>query len=233
MTLKEILAELESQANPKAVEGMRKYGITPEKAYGVSIPNLRKLAKKIGTNHKLALELWEINTRETRILASMIDDPNAVLEEQMDKWANDFDYWEICDQVCLNLFVYTPYAKKKALEWIESNQEYVKRAGFALIAIMAWKLKKLPDEELISFIDPILMNADDERNTVKKAVSWVLRQIGKRSPQLHQLALEAANTLLAKDSKPAKWIAKDVIKELTSTKVIEKMKKKGGKPPTA
>jgi 3-methyladenine DNA glycosylase AlkD len=221
----DIIKELKSLANPKAVDGMVKYGITPNRAYGVSIPNLRKLAKRIGKNHKLAEKLWKTNIRETKILASMIDEPDLVTEQQMESWVKDFDYWEICDQVCQNLFSYTKFAYKKAIEWSKREEEFVKRAGFALMAWLAFKDKEAEDEKFERFLPVIKQEATDNRNFVKKAINWALRQIGKRNLTLNNKAIATAKEIQKIDSKPAKWIAQDAISELTSKSVQDRLKK--------
>jgi len=225
--VEEIVDKLKSLSDPKAVEGMAKFGITPKNAYGVSIPDLRKLAKKIGKNHNLALQLWGIDTRETRILASMIDEPDLVTEEQMESWAKEFDYWEICDQVCMNLFAYTKFAYGKALEWSKRKEEFVKRAWFALMAWLAFKDKKADDAKFEEFFMAIKEESTDDRTYVKKAVNWALRQIGKRNLDLNKKAIEVAREIQKKDSKTARWIARDALRELTSKKVQERLKKKG------
>ncbi|MGQ4914594.1 MAG: DNA alkylation repair protein [Candidatus Asgardarchaeia archaeon] len=222
--INEILNKLKTLANSKAIEGMAKYGITPSKAYGVSIPNLRKIAKEIGIDHELAQQLWKLGIRETRILATLIDDPKKVTEEQMNEWANDFDYWEICDQCCMNLFVNTDFAYKKAIEWSSSEKEFVKRAGFALMASLAFKYRKTSDELFEKFFQLIKKEASDERLYVKKAVSWALRQIGKRNLVLNKRAIEVAKEIQKINAKSAKWIASDVLRELTSKKVQARLK---------
>lgn len=175
----DILKRLKSLSDPRAVEGMAKYGITPERTYGVSIPNLRKIAKETGKDHELAKKLWESNIRETRILACMTDDPEMVSEEQMENWVKDFDYWEICDQCCMNLFEKTKFAYQKSIEWSSRDEEFVKRAGFVLMARLAFSDKKADDERFEKFFPIIKREATDNRNFVKKAVNWALRQIGK------------------------------------------------------
>lgn len=227
MLEKDILNKLKSLSEPKAIEGMAKFGITPKKAYGVSIPLLRKIAKEIGKNHQLASQLWKVNIRETRILASMIENPDLVTEEQMEKWVKDFDYWEVCDQVCQNLFSYTKFAYKKAIEWSKRDEEFVKRAGFSLMAWLAFKDKDTDDTKFEKFFPVIKRESTDERKYVKKAVNWALRQIGKRSLNLNKKAIEVAREIQKINSKTAKWIARDAIKELTSKKIQEKLKKRG------
>mgnify|MGYP000132519189 CR=1 FL=1 len=175
----EIIKRLKSLSNPEAVKGMAKFGINPEKCLGVSIPNLRQIAREIGKNHKLANELWETDIHEARILAGMIDSPDEVAEEQMENWVRGFNSWDVCDQVCINLFRRLPLAYKKAIEWSGCNEEFVKRAGFVLMANLAVSDKEAEDEKFISFFPYIKKESTDGRNYVKKAVNWALRQIGK------------------------------------------------------
>ncbi|MBM3238431.1 DNA alkylation repair protein [Candidatus Poribacteria bacterium] len=223
MDYDDILKTLKSLSNPKVVEGMAKYGITPKSAYGVSIPNLRKIAKEIGVNHHFAQQLWESDIRETRILASMVDDSDTVTEEQMEKWVKDFDYWEICDQCCMNLFEKTKFAYQKSIEWSSREEEFVKRAGFVLMARLAVSDKKAGDKQFEIFFPLIKGEASDNRNYVKKGVNWALRQIGKRNINLNRKAIETAKEIQKMDSKSAKWIASDAIRELTS-EVVQKRK---------
>lgn len=227
MQYDDILKRLKSLSDLRAVEGMAKYGITPERTYGVSIPNLRKIAKEIGKDHELAQKLWESDIRETRILASMIDNPETVTEEQMEGWIKDFDYWEICDQCCQNLFIKTDFAYQKAVDWSGRDEEFIKRAGFALMAWLAFKDKKAKDEQFEKFLPIIKREATDNRNFVKKAVNWALRQIGKRNLNLNRKAIETAKEIQKIESKSAKWIAQDAIKELTSDAIQERLKKRG------
>lgn len=221
-----IIKKLKSLIDPAAIEGMARYGITPENTYGVSIPNLRKIAKEIGMNHDLALRLWRANIRETRILASMIDDPEVMTEKQMNQWAQDFDYWEICDQCCANLFAYTTFAYKKAIEWSSSEDEFVKRAGFVLMARLAVSDKGAHDRHFVRFLSIINRESIDNRMYVKKAVNWALRQIGKRNRALNKKAIEMAKEIQKMDSKVAQWIASDAIRELTSEAVRIRLHKK-------
>ena len=214
MTSEQILANLKHLANAQAAEGMAKFGITPAQALGISIPTLRTMAKEIGRNHLLAAELWASGIHEARILASLIDEPQLVSIQQMDDWVHDFDSWDVCDQVCGNLFDKTPYAYQKAIQWCSQEQEFVRRAGFVMMAELAVHDKKAPDEAFLPFFPLIQHYADDPRNFVKKAVNWALRQIGKRNSHLRTLALACADDILRMDSKTAHWIAKDAIKEL-------------------
>ena len=209
--------------NPKAVAGMTRYGINPNHNYGVSVHSLRKIAKEIGTDHELALQLWASDIRDLRILASIIDDPKAVTEGQMDTWANDFDSWDICDAACNNLFSRTLFAYGKATEWSKKNEVFVRRAGFVLMANLAVHDKKADNSEFIRFLSLVESSAQDERNYVKKAINWALRQIGKRNPELNKSAIDTAKRLHRLDSKSSKWIASDALKELTSDKTRKEL----------
>ena len=214
MRLKEVIARLNKHSNPKDREGMAKFGINPKYALGVRIPVLRKLAKEIGTDHKLARALWNTKIHEARILASMIEDVDKVTEKQMDSWVKEFNSWDLCDQCCMNLFWKTPFAFKKAIEWSGKEQEFVKRAGFALMAVLAWKDKERANKDFIKFLSIIKNQSTDNRNFVKKAVNWALRQIGKRNKYLQKEAIKVAKKIQKLNSKSAKWIASDALREI-------------------
>jgi len=216
MTSQEIISKLRSQANQKNVEGMARFGINPENTLGIPIPVLRKTAKEIGRNHELAQKLWDSGIHEVKILAAMVDDQKQVTAQQMDAWVKDFDSWDVCDQVCMNLFDKTPYAYDKAKEWTGREEEFVRRAGFALMACLAWHDKTAGDEKFLEFFPLIKKYSTDERNFVKKAVNWALRQIGKGRPTLLSKAIELAKEIEQIDSKSAKWIAKDALRELST-----------------
>ncbi len=226
VNLQSVLDRFRALSDPDAVRKMTKVGITPDRAFGVPLPEIRALAKEIGKDHDLALELWRAGYRETRILACMVEDPKSLPEEQMEEWASEFDYWEICDQCCMNLFEKTPFAIEKAVEWSGRDEEFVKRAGFVLMARMAVGKKKVSDEQLESFFPLIEREATDGRNNVKKAVNWALRQIGKRNRRLNRRAIETAERLLKIDSKSTRWIARDALRELKSDAVQARLKKK-------
>ncbi len=210
----EVIKRLKSQANPENVKGMARFGINPANTLGISIPYLRKLAKEIGKNHNLALELWETKIHEARILASFIDEPKLVTSVQMDSWVSDFDSWDVCDQVLSSLFDKTPFAYTKVFIWSKDEREFVRRAGFAMMAVLAVHDKSFSDDKFKKFFPLIKKYSVDGRNFVKKAVNWALRQIGKRNKQLLKLALEEARQISKMDSKSAKWIAADAIREL-------------------
>lgn len=225
MQVEPILSQLKALANPEAVAGMARFGINPERAYGISIPTLRQMARQIGKDHQLAQQLWSSGIHEARILATFIDRPKEVTEAQMEAWVKEFDSWDVCDQCCGNLFDQTPWAYQKAIEWSARDEEFVKRAGFALMAYLAVHNKKAADEAFIQFFPLIQDGATDSRNYVKKAVNWALRQIGKRNHSLNQQAIETARQIQQLDSKTARWIAADALRELTSDKVQERLAK--------
>ena len=225
MKFEEIIKELESLSNPEDVEGMARFGIKTKKAYGVRMPELRRMARETGKNHELAEKLWKHGYSETKIMASMIDDPQIVTEEQMENWVVEFDSWDICDQCCMNLFRKTPFAYKKVYEWSEREEEFVKRAAFTLIATLAVHDKKVDDSEFEKFFPIIIRESTDDRNFVKKAVNWALRQIGKRSLNLNKKSIIIAEKINKENFKSAKWIAKDALRELKSEKIQEKLKK--------
>lgn len=215
MTYEEVIKKLKKKANRKNVEGMARFGIASTNTLGVSIYDLRPLAKEIGKDHKLARRLWKSGIHEARILASWIDEPAKVTEGQMEDWAADFDSWDVCDQVC-ELFGKTPYAYKKIVDWSKRKEEFVKRAAFALIAEMAWHDKEANDNQFKRLFPHIIRESTDERNFVKKAVNWALRNIGKRRPGLKKEAINAAKEIQKIDSKSARWIAADALRELNS-----------------
>ncbi|HEY9205505.1 MAG TPA: DNA alkylation repair protein [Candidatus Methanoperedens sp.] len=223
MQYEEIINKLKSLSNPEAVEGMARFGINPDNTYGVSIPNLRKIAKETGKNHDLALELWSSGIHEARILACFIDIPELVSSEQMEDWAADFDSWDVCDQCCSNLFDKTRFAYQKAEEWSGRNEEFVKRAGFVLMATLAVHDKKSDNREFLKFLTVIKREAVDERNFVRKAVNWALRQIGKRNLELNKAVIGTAKEIQEIDSKAARWIASDALRELKNEKVKKKI----------
>jgi 3-methyladenine DNA glycosylase AlkD len=210
---------MEELADPTRLEGMARFGIDTKNALGVTVTELRGLARGLGRDHELAAELWASGIHEARILASIVDDPDAVTERQMESWVRDFDSWDLCDQVCVNLFDRTPFAFDKALEWSGREPEFEKRAGFALMASAAVHRKDRPDRDFHAFLPRIRAEAIDERNFVKKAVSWALRQIGKRSAGLHARAIRTAHQIEAIDARSARWIARDVLRELESPAV--------------
>jgi 3-methyladenine DNA glycosylase AlkD len=223
--VEEVLERLKSMARPDQLEGMAKYGMVVERRLGVSIPDLRKMAKELGQDHKLALELWKTGIAEARLVAAMTDDPEKLTEGQMEDWVKGINSWDVCDQVCMNLFEKVPLAWKKIIDWSEREEEFVKRAAFALIACLAWHDKKAKDEKFIKLFPVIIGGAADERNFVKKAVNWALRNIGKRNLNLNKAAVNTAREIRQIDSKAARWIASDTIRELESEAVQIRLKR--------
>ncbi len=223
--LETVLRKLKTQSNPKAVEGMERFGINPKNTLGVSIPNIRRIAKDVGRDHVLAQELWTSGVHEARILAGMVDDPSRVTDRQMEDWVRDFDSWDVCDQVCGSLFDKTRFAYQKALEWSGKREEFVKRAGFVLMASLAVHDKKAGDDKFVKFLPIIKRESTDDRNFVKKAVNWALRQIGKRNLTLNSMAVRTARGIQNLDSKAARWVASDALRELTDERVLERLQR--------
>jgi 3-methyladenine DNA glycosylase AlkD len=220
-TVAETLDRMRSLAKPGGREGMARFGINTDHALGVRIPDLRRLAREIGTDHRLALALWRTEVHEARILASMIEDPTRVTERQVESWVADFDSWDLCDQCCGNLFDRLPFAHDKAKEWSGREEEFVKRAAFALMAWSAVHDKAADDQVFLEFLPVIAREAADDRNFVKKAVNWSLRQIGKRNLRLHRAAVATARRLAKRnDCRAARWIGTDALRELTAEAVL-------------
>jgi 3-methyladenine DNA glycosylase AlkD len=205
-SVKDVLDRLQSRAKPEQLPGMAKYGIVVEKRLGVAVPDMRKLAKELGRDHKLALDLWRTEIAEARIVAGI-------------------DSWDVCDQVCMNLFEKNQLAWKKIIDWSEREEEFVKRTAFSLIACLAWHDKKASDEKFVELLPIIVREATDERNFVKKAVNWALRNIGKRNHNLNEAALKAAKEIRQLDSRSARWIAADAIRELESDAVQARLRR--------
>jgi len=223
-TAKEILTKLRSLSDPDAVSSMAKFGIKANKAFGVSVPALRKLARSIGKDHHLAHDLWESGLHEARELATMIADPKQVTEDSMERWVKDIDSWDVCDHCCGNLWDKTPFAYRKARQWSRRPEEFVKRASFSLMAALAVHDKAASDDAFIKVLPIIKWESIDERNFVKKAVNWALRQIGKRNSNLNREAIKTGREIQKVNSKSAKWIASDALRELTNEKVQSRMK---------
>jgi 3-methyladenine DNA glycosylase AlkD len=216
LTASQLVEKLKAFGTPAHLKGMVQYGINANNTLGVSIPNIKSLARG-RRDHQLALDLWATGIHEARILAAFVDDPALVTPEQMDAWAADFDSWDVCDQACISLFDKTPHAVKKALEWPGRQEEYVKRAGFAMMAALAWHDKTAPDEEFLQFLPLIVRESSDGRNYVKKAVNWALRQIGKRNPVLRDAAIRTCREIQTLGTPAGRWIAADALRELTQS----------------
>jgi 3-methyladenine DNA glycosylase AlkD len=213
MTATELIAALQAKANPVNAAGMARFGISAEGTLGVSMVEVRKLAKGV-RDHEIALALWASGVHEGRILATIVDEPARVTRRQMDAWARDFDSWDVCDQACMNLFWRRPEAWDIPAKWAAAKREFVRRAGFAMMACLAQKAKDAPDDRFEAFLPLIVEAATDDRNFVKKAVNWALRGIGKRSPRLRRSAIAAAHQIRKLDSPAARWIAADALREL-------------------
>jgi len=224
LEVEQAVDRLRSIGDPKAVEGMARFGIKPSNSFGVSVPKLRALAREIGRDHLLALKLWETELHDARLLATMIDDPRQVTAGQMEKWARDFDSWDVVDGCCGNLFDKTPFAVTKAKEWCRREEEYAKRAGFVLMAELAVHDKNAKDQVFLDFLPLIIDGASDKRNFVKKAVNWSLRQIGKRNLKLNKAAVSTALKIQKMESGSAKWVASDALRELKSPQVQKRLR---------
>jgi len=229
MEYREVMRTLKALGSPENVAGMARFGIVVRNAYGVSAPALKKLAKQIGRDHALAQQLWRSGNHDARGLAALIDDPAVVDAQQMESWVKDFDSWAVVDGACNNLFRKTAFARRKAIEWAEREEEFVKRAGFSLMACLAVHDKGATDARFLRYLAIIKREARDERNFVKKAVNWALRQIGKRNLRLRQAAISTAKQLRHLDSKAARWIAADALRELTSKKTVAMVRAKAAR----
>lgn len=218
MNAPQIIEYLKKNSNPRDREGMARFGINAKYALGVRVPVLRGLAKKIGRDHALARALWRTKIHEARILASMVDEPEKVTLTQADAWIKDFNSWDVCDQCSMNLFDRTNFAWTLPARWSKQQGEFQRRAGFAMMACLAWHDKSARDKDFQQFFQLIIKYATDERNYVKKAVNWALRQIGKRNAALRKQALATARRIQKINSSTAQWIANDAIRELTRIK---------------
>jgi 3-methyladenine DNA glycosylase AlkD len=225
LEVKQAVDLLKSLGDPKAVEGMARFGIQSNNSFGVSVPKLRTLAREVGRDHMLALKLWETGVHDARLLATMIDNPKQITIDQMDEWVRDFDSWDIVDGCCGNLFDKTPFAVAKAKEWCKREEEFVKRAGFVLMAELAVHDRQAKDKLFLDFLPLIVAGASDKRNFVKKAVNWALRQIGKRNLKLNKAAVSTALKVRKMESGAAKWVASDALRELKSAQVLKRLRK--------
>ena len=213
--VREILAWLERRGTKRNREGMARYGIVADKAFGVSVADLQKLGRQYGRNHELALALWDTGWYEARMLTAFVDESERVTPAQMDRWTRDFDNWAICDHVCFHLFDKTPHAWRKVDQWSRKRDEFVRRAAFALLAGLALHEKGTPDEPFLRALPLIEDAATDERNFVKKGVSWALRSVGQRSAVLHAACIHLARRLADSPQPAARWVGKDALRDLT------------------
>jgi len=230
MTTDEIIRELRALSDPAKIADLERYAIKTPKWFGIRAPELkafaREVKKLVDDRHATALELWKSGIYDVRAVAFLIDDPKQVAPEQMDAWAKDFDNWATVDGACGYLFCRTPYAYEKAFEWAERMPEFEKRAAFSLMAYLAVHDKKAPDARLAAFLPIIEKHAGDDRNFVKKAANWALRQIGKRNFVLNKLAIETAEYIKSQNTRAARWIASDALRELKSDAVRERLRSK-------
>jgi len=226
MDFAEVVEFLEAHADPEYREGMARYNLPTENLLGVRTPVVKELVAKIGTDHELALRLWKDPYRECRGLACRVADPARVTKELMEEWVAQFDSWGICDVACGYLFVYTPFAWDKAIEWAGREEEFVRRSGFSLMASLATSDKEAEDRKFLRFLPLIKEFSGDGRNFVKKAVNWALRQIGKRSLVLNKAAIETAEGIIELGTKSGRWIARDALRELRSEKVQDRLRRK-------
>jgi 3-methyladenine DNA glycosylase AlkD len=221
-----VVGELRRLGTRRNVEGMARYGIRAKKVFGVSKPKLDALARKIGKNHALGLALWSTGIQDAKILAGLISEPGKVTASQMELWVRDFDNWDSCDGTCCHLFVFADAAWPKAFAWAKRKDEFQKRGGFALAAYLAYRDKAAGDTNYLRFLRVVEREAEDERNFVRKAVNWALRNIGKRNVRLNRAAIATARRIRKKDSRAARWIAADALRELQSEAVLARLRGK-------
>lgn len=213
--LAQALDLLQREARPAELAGMARFGINPAQRLGLSMPAMRRIAKTLGHDHALALALWDTGIPDARIVAGMVAEPAKLNSRQMDSWAKDFNSWDVCDQVCGSAFLASPLAWRKVAAWAKRRDEFVRRAAFALLATLAVHDKQSDNARFVAALSLIEAAADDDRNYVRKAVNWALRNIGKRNATLNLAAIEAARRIQLQGSKPARWIAADALRELT------------------
>jgi 3-methyladenine DNA glycosylase AlkD len=223
-----VLRGLKGLADPKVRAKMAYFGVNVPKAHGISVPVLQQFARHIGKDHRLAEELWTTGIHEARILATFIGEPDKVTAAEMERWVRDFNSWDIVDAACCYLYAHTKFAWKKAAEWSRRRAEFEKRAAFSLVAYLSYKDKKAPDARFLQFLRIIQREAHDERHFVKKSVNWTLRNIGKRNVGLNREAIRAAERIQKQDSRAARWIAADALRELKSSAVQKRLRRKAG-----
>jgi 3-methyladenine DNA glycosylase AlkD len=219
-----VLRELQRLADPRVREKMAYFGVNVPKAHGISTPALHALARRVGKDHKLARQLWDSGIHEARILAALIGESAKVTSREMDRWARSFDAWDIVDSTCCYLYAFAAPAWQKADAWSRRNEEFVKRAAFSLVAYLSYKDKPAPDARFQRFLRVIERESDDERNFVRKAVNWALRNIGKRNLRLHRAAIRTAEQIRRRHSRTARWIAADALRELNSAAVQTRLR---------
>ena len=221
-----VLTWLKKHSSARNREGMARFGLPSDNAFGVSVADIRQLAKRLGRNHELALALWDTGVYEARMLTTFVDEPSRVTPSQMDRWCRDFDSWGICDALCFHLFDKTPHAWKKIAKWSDARAEFVKRASFALLASVALHDKTAADKPFLDSFPLIERAATDDRNFVKKAVSWALRGIGKRNAALNSAAVKLARRLADSTHPAARWTGKDALRDLATPATLRRMKRR-------
>lgn len=226
-SVRRVMKELKRHGRKRNVEGMAHFGIRAKKVYGVSKPMMDAMAKKIGKNHELGLRLWETGNHDARLLGMLISEPAKVNAAQMERWVRDFDNWDVCDGTCCHLFVDAKPAWQKAFVWSGRKREFEKRAGFALAAYLAIHDKKAADALFVKYLKVIKREAWDDRNFVRKAVNWALRNIGKRNKRLDRKAIACAERIRKAGTRAGRWIAADALRELTSDAVQNRLHRKG------
>jgi 3-methyladenine DNA glycosylase AlkD len=219
----EVIAALQKRASKKTRDGMARYAIPSQRAFGVPVGEIRKLGKALGKSHALAEALWDSGHYEARMLATFIDDIALVTPKQMDRWCKDFDNWAICDTACFGFFDRSVHAYEKVAAWAKRKPEFEKRAGFALLASLALHDKRADNEVFLALLPLIEQGAHDERNFVKKAVSWALRGVGRRSIELNRASIEVAERLSRSTNAPARWVGKDALRELAGPAVRKRL----------
>ena len=224
-----VLGELKRLGTAKTRDGFKRYGIEVKKAFGVTMNDIQKLARDAGSSHELALALWKTEWYEARLLCAFVDEAELVTPAQMDRWCRDFDNWGICDTVCFKLFDRTPHAFDKVNQWADLEPEFAKRASFALLASVALHDKQAGDKLFIESLRLIEQAATDDRNFVKKGVSWALRAIGGRNAQLHEAAVGLARRLAASTEPAARWVGKDALRDLTRPLIVRRVAARAGR----
>jgi 3-methyladenine DNA glycosylase AlkD len=226
----EVLAWLERRGTARNRDGMARYGIVAPKVFGVSMATMQSLAKRLGRDHALAQALWETGWYEARMLCAFVGEPERLTAAEMDRWARDFDNWGICDTICMHLFDRTPHAWRKVAKWSGQRDEFVKRAGFALIASLALHDKEGADAPFLEALRLVEREAADSRNFVKKAVNWALRSVGSRNSVLHGAALAVAERLSALEDATARWVGKDAVRALRSAPTLKRVARGDQRP---
>jgi len=221
-----VLRELKKLANPRVRAQMAYFGVNVPKSLGISAPVLHALARRIGRSHRLAQQLWATGVHEARILATLIGEPEKVTAAEMERWARDFDSWDVVDAACCYLYAYAKPVWSKAMAWSRRPEEFAKRASFSLVAYLSYKDKSAPNAQFVKFLRVIEREAHDERNFVRKAVNWALRNIGKRNIPLNREAIRAAERIRSQNTRAARWIAADALRELKSTAVETRLRRK-------